>query len=278
MRKLFTMIALSFGLTAAATTADAYISYGEDLRFVAETNVPNANGVGKVALCHLVDFASLVSLPVYTSVNSYVLSSDQCTGANYSELSLDNFAVMQTAGLIPADIPAIAKADLQSLIMGNALLILGVVAVIFKLLFSALNRGGVSRKAKAPDALAIHSLVAMSQVAIADGKIDAAEIRHIAQILTRLTGRAYDPEQVTELLNRLNPSASDLEQVGQDLSEKDRQIVLEAALNIAVADGEIHANEYAVVSDLAQHMRIGADQFRSAMARISAHLQTMNPA
>nr|WP_245581515.1 TerB family tellurite resistance protein [Octadecabacter arcticus] len=53
----------------------------------------------------------------------------------------------------------------------------------------------------------------------------------------------------------------------------DRQIVLEAALNIAVADGEIHPHEYAVVSELAQRMRIGADQFRSALARISVHLQ-----
>ncbi|MCF2906619.1 TerB family tellurite resistance protein [Octadecabacter sp. CECT 8868] len=133
------------------------------------------------------------------------------------------------------------------------------------------------RTEKAPDALAIHSLVAMSQVAIADGRIDDAEVRQIAQILTRLTGTSYGPDQVMEMLQRLNPSAADLEQVGQDLSLKDREIVLEAALNIAVADGEIHANEYAVVSELAQRMRIGADQFRSAMARISAHLQTVQP-
>jgi hypothetical protein len=30
-----------------------------------------------------------------------------------------------------------------------------------------------------------------------------------------------------------------------------------------------------VVSELAQRMRIGADQFRDALARISAHLQTV---
>jgi uncharacterized membrane protein YebE (DUF533 family) len=38
--------------------------------------------------------------------------------------------------------------------------------------------------------LAIHSLVAMSQVAIADGRIDEAEVHHIANILTRLTGKS----------------------------------------------------------------------------------------
>jgi tellurite resistance protein len=121
--------------------------------------------------------------------------------------------------------------------------------------------------------LAIHSLVAMSQVAIADSRIDEAEVHHIANILTRLTVRSYAAQQVTDMLKKLNPSSSDIEQVGQDLSDKDRQIVLKAALNIAAAYGGIHPNELAVVSELAQRMRIGADQFRFALARISAHLQ-----
>jgi len=117
----------------------------------------------------------------------------------------------------------------------------------------------------------------MSQVAVADGHIDDREIHQISSILTRLTGRGYSVEQVADLLTRLNPSPSDLAQVGQDLTEADRQIVLEAALNIAVADGEIHPSEYAVVSDLAQRMRVGADAFRSALNRISAHMQTTQP-
>ena len=133
------------------------------------------------------------------------------------------------------------------------------------------------RADKAPDVLAIHSLVAMSQVAIADGRIGDTEVHQIAHILTRLTGTSYGPDQVMEMLQRLNPSTKDLEQVGKDLSEKDRQIVLEAALNIAVADGEIRPNEYAVVSELAQRMRIGADQFRDAMTRIAAHMQVTQP-
>jgi hypothetical protein len=77
---------------------------------------------------------------------------------------------------------------------------------------------------------------------------------------------------------RLNPSPSDIEQVGRDLSDKDRQIVLEAALNNAVADGEIHPNEYAVVSELAA-LRIGADQFPrcvGARFRPSATVQSLD--
>lgn len=277
MRTFFTMIALSLGLTAAATTADAYVSYGEDLRFVADTTMPNAAGTGTVAVCHLVDYASIVFIPIYTTVNRYVLSPDQCSGDSYSELSPEGFTTMQTLGVIPSDLPAVAMADLQTLIAGNALLLLGGLGLFCKLVVAVVHRKRGPRKPKAPDALAIHSLVAMSQVAVADGKIDTAEVRQIAAILTRLTGRGYGPDQVSDLLNRLNPTSADIEQVGQNLSEKERQIVLEAALNIAVADGEIHPSEYAVVSDLAQRMRIGSDQFRNAMARITSHMQTLQP-
>jgi uncharacterized membrane protein YebE (DUF533 family) len=95
--------------------------------------------------------------------------------------------------------------------------------------------------------------MAMSQVAIADGRLDDAEVHHIANILTRLTGTPRATTDHRYMLNKLNPSPSDIEQVGRDhISDKDRQIVLEAALNIAVADGEIHPNEYAVVSELAR--------------------------
>ncbi|MBU2991762.1 TerB family tellurite resistance protein [Octadecabacter sp. 1_MG-2023] len=180
-----------------------------------------------------------------------------------------------TVSLCGIAAPSWAANGIVPAIQSNIWLIAGVLGLLICVIVLKKLIGG--RAEKAPDALAIHSLVAMSQVAIADGRIDDAEVRQIAQILTRLTGTSYGPDQVMEMLQRLNPSAADLEQVGQDLSKKDREIVLEAALNIAVADGEIHANEYAVVSELAQRMRIGADQFRSAMARISAHLQTVQP-
>ena len=175
----------------------------------------------------------------------------------------------------PSDIASSYLTQVLTFVQDNAIVVGGTVLVGLVCLVLVARFGG--GRGKSPDVLAIHSLVAMSQVAIADGRIDDSEVRHISQILTRLTGTSYAPQQVMEMLQRLNPSAADLAQVGQDLSDTDRQIVLEAALNIAVADGDIHPNEYAVVSDLAQRMRIGSDQFRGAMSRISAHLQTVQP-
>lgn len=276
MHKFFSMTALVLGLSMGATAADARAEWGSDLRFIANTTTPAPNGSGTVAVCHLVNYASGLFIPVYTSIQGYALSNDGCTGDTYREVNSEQFAAMQASGVIPADLPAVPSVDVLSLIWGHAWLVLGAVAVLIKGAGFLMARRNT--KAKSPNALAIHSLIAMSQVAIADGRIEDTEVRQISHILTRLTGTSYSPDHVMRMLQELNPSASDLAQVGENLSSKDRQIVLEAALNIAVADGEIHANEYAVVSELAHRMRIGSDQFRSTLARLSAHLQTMSPA
>jgi len=260
-------LSISVGLFAPSDAQAGAGKWGQDLRFVSDTNIPSAQ---PVSLCHLVDFMSILFVPVYTITEGYALSSDGCKGSRYTDVTGDDFAHMQAAGFIPADLPLRASASWQQAILGQTWLILGALALLVKGLGSI--GGNRKRRPATPDMLAIHSLVAMSQVAVADGRIDDSEVKQIAHILTRLTGNSYGAVQVADLLNRLNPSPSDLAQIGTDLSENDRQIVLEAALNIAVADGEIHPNEYAVVSDLAQRMRIGADAFRGAMSRISAHL------
>lgn len=273
MRKVLPILALATGLTVTATTADAAGRWGEDLRFVANTGNPGSDG--PMALCHIVDFMDILFIPVYTIHEGYALSDSECSGDTYREVTPENFALLQASGMVPADLPIEPAVGLGKLAWGHAWLILGALGLL-KMGAMAL-RSGKRRKAGTPDPLAIHSLVAMSQVAIADGRIGDAEIRQIANIITRLTGQAHSPAKIKDMLSKLNPTSEDLAQVGQDLSEPDRQIVLEAALNIAVADGEMHPNEYIVVSELAHRMRIGAEQFRDAMARISAHLKTVQP-
>jgi uncharacterized tellurite resistance protein B-like protein len=273
MRKFIPTTVLIVGLTVASSAQAGVGRWGADLRYVAETTIPQSTGTGTLSVCHLVDFADIFFVPVYTTIQGYALSSDGCTGNSFRDVTPENFVALQMSGLVPMDLPGIASVSLTSIIWGHALIVATALGLLFRALRAVSGCARRPHKSGTPDMLAIHSLVAMSQVAIADGRLDDAEVHHIANILTRLTGNSYGPQQIIDMLSKLNPSPSDIEQVGQDLSEKDRQIVLEAALNIAVADGEIHPNEYAVVSELAQRMRIGADQFRSALARISVHLQ-----
>lgn len=271
MRSFAPLIALTFGLLATTASAQGAASVG--LQYVSETSIEGANG--PLSLCHRVDQKQILSVPIYTRLPGYAVSADACTGGEFRALTAQDVASLQAEGLIPASLPITPKASLQDTLVGHTGFILGGLGLLA--LIGAALRLRPRGKSRSKDMLAIHSLVAMSQVAIADGRIEDGEVRNIANILTRLTGTAYAPAQVMDMLSQLNPSASDLAEVGQDLSDKDREIVLEAALNIAVADGDIHPNEYAVVSELAQRMRIGADQFRAAMARISAHLQTVQP-
>jgi uncharacterized tellurite resistance protein B-like protein len=275
MRKLISVTALILGMTVAFSAQAGAGRWGADLRYVAETTIPQSTGTGTLSVCHHVDFADFFFVPVYTKIQGYALSSDGCTGNSFRDVTPENFVALQMSGLVPMDLPGIASVSLTARIWGHAWIVATALGLLFQSLRAVLGRARRPHKSGTPDMLVIHSLVAMSQVAIADGRLDDAEVHHIANILTRLTGNSYGPQQIIDMLSKLNPSPSDIEQVGQNLSDKDRQIVLEAALNIAVADGEIHPNEYAVVSELAQRMRIGADQFRDALARISAHLQTV---
>ncbi|SLN26686.1 tellurite resistance TerB family protein [Pseudooctadecabacter jejudonensis] len=275
MRRLFLSFssALAMGVTLfAATPAQATVGqYGTDLRFVTHTTIPSPGGGEAIALCHLVDYMHVLFIPVYTTVEGYALATGDCTAETYRDLSTENLMDLKAAGFVPQNVPDTPHTGWADLAWGHAWLIIGAIGLLYRGL-TLLPMGRRKRRAAAPDTLAIHSLVAMSQVAVADGTIDDREIRQISTILTRLTGQGYSMERVAELLQRLKPTPSDLAQVGADLTSNDRQIVLEAALNIAVADGEIHPSEYAVVSDLAQRMKIGADQFRAALHRISAHM------
>ncbi len=274
----FTAAALAISTATTAHASPLIAQRGADLRFVEHTSIPTDGNSGAViSLCHLTDSLRVFFIPAYTVTNAYALSNSGCAGQMYSDLSGEHLQDLQAAGMVNTTLPVEPKATIVQQVWGHAWMFILPLLLAFKLGTWLKARSQKTKRATLPDALVIHSLVAMSQVAVADGQIDQTEIQHIAHILTRLTGHAYSTEQVADLLNRLNPSASDLAQVGQDLTENDRQIVLEAALNIAVADGEIQPSEYEVVSALAQRMMIGADQFRSALRRIAAHLHAPQP-
>ncbi|MEL6960879.1 MAG: hypothetical protein AAGL89_18230, partial [Pseudomonadota bacterium] len=122
MRQYVAALTLLFGLSAA-NPAHAGGTWGQDLRFVAETQIPGNES--NMALCHLVDYLNVLFVPVYTTIEGYALSNDGCTGDMYRELSSEDLVTLQGAGLIPSDVPATPQADLQAWLWGHAWLILG---------------------------------------------------------------------------------------------------------------------------------------------------------
>lgn len=278
MKKFLSTITLALGLTLAMTgTAQAGAGrWGEDLRFVSETQMPTPTG-GTYSLCYLVDFMDVLFVPIYTSIESYALSADSCTGDSYRPLSAEQVESLQMAGLLSADLPVEPKLGIKDLIVGHAGILLALLAGFFKVLAWFIHDRKPRRRAKTSDALTVNALAAMCHVAVSDGHIDESEVSQIAAILTRLTGRGFDRDRVRGLLNQILATTVDVNQIGADLTEQERRIVMEAALNIAVADGEIHPNEYQLVSQIATAMRIGGDEFRQALARISATMHNRQP-
>ncbi|NBD29884.1 MAG: TerB family tellurite resistance protein [Alphaproteobacteria bacterium] len=266
-------LAFALGPAGPAEAARGGGIWGDDLVFVAETEVPTAAG-GTFALCHLVDTITVAFIPVYTAVKSYAMSEDGCEGTSYRPLTPEMFERGQSLGAFPADLPVTPRLSPRDLLIGHAGPVLLALAGLFKLLSWAIHdRKPRRRKAKVSDALAINALAAMAHVAISDGDVDDREVTHIAGILTRLTGRGYDRGQVRDMIYQVQNHIGDIDALGEGLSDAERRIVMESALHIAVADGQIHPKEYQLVSQIANRLRIDGAEFRAALGRISANLQ-----
>ena len=124
--------ALALGI-ATATPADAGPArYGQDLHFVADTQIPSPGGGKTIALCHLVDYVQVLFVPVYTFVEGYALSSDGCAGTSYRDLSSEHLLDLQRAGFISPDIPATPQVTLKDLLWGHAWLVIGAVTLLLK--------------------------------------------------------------------------------------------------------------------------------------------------
>jgi uncharacterized tellurite resistance protein B-like protein len=247
---------------------------GEKLVFVSPSSIPidlNAPSGGNMSICHLVDTMSIVFVPLYTSVQSYVLSDQNCEGDTFYNISQEQFASFQAMVLIPADLPAEPKLSVSQLIFGHAFIIFVAMGLFFKLLINFRSR---PRKPKVSSEAVMQTMAAMCHMSTVDGDVDENEIREISAIMMRLTGRKVSFAEVSNLLRDMQNDPIDPSLLGRDLKKGENLIVLEAALNIAVADGRMDPSEYALIQEIAQALRISGADFRDALARIAGHLST----
>ncbi len=279
--KHVTRIALASALAISATTADARRAggvggWGLDLQFRSETTLPMSSG-GSYSLCHLVDQMTFLFVPVYTTLDGYAISETGCEGDEYIPFTSQQMTNFQDMGLIPADIPATPKLSAQELMAGHAWLILGAIVLMFKILIGLRSRSSKPRRRLSKEA-EMQTLAAMCHVAVADGTIDEREVKEISSIMSRLTGKSISFGQINTLLRDMRDDPIDPSLLGQDLKPGEKEVVMEASLNIAVADGQMDPREHSLVSEIAQALQIRGPEFRSALQRISGHLAQTNPA
>lgn len=260
----------------ATTTADAGLanlgtsSSGQDLRFVSATQIPTFNDNHAYSLCHLVDFWSFSSVPIYTKVTEYALSQDGCISNDYHPIPVSQFQSFQTQGLIPPDLPTAPSASFLDLVKGNLGLIFIALAILLKvaLMFAEF----LKRPKKASHETAMQALAAMCYVAMSDQDADETEVADIVNAMSRLTQQNIKSNKVRSLLRDMMNDPIDPSLLGQDLDETEKPIVLEAAMQIAVSDGRIDPREYDMICQIARVLNITGDEFRAILDRVAGHL------
>lgn len=248
---------------------------GQELLYVAETNMPDGAG-GTLSLCHLVDRASFFGvLPIYTTLEGYAVAENGCDATAYNPVSDLSLIAYQNSGAIPREIPSEPSLSVLQIAWGHAFLLGFGLILLAKAARGAFGRDGQRRRSagalpmKNADAVAVHSIIAMSNVAQADGHLDPSELHEMARILSRIKGQDFPSDRVAAIVEQTNPTMEEFAQVGQGLHPKDRRVVMQAALTIAVADGRIDPREYDLVANLATQMGISGDDFRAALRRVS---------
>ncbi|WP_165352743.1 DUF533 domain-containing protein [Loktanella sp. IMCC34160] len=270
-------LTLSVGLPSAANAGVPYGYFG-DLTFVAETSLPGPDG--NAALCHYTTKYHLGYLGFWRSSNGYVLSPSGCEGDSFRAITYEQMQTFQKLGMISADLPTAPSMTGKELLSGFAgTAILGMLALMNLISTLRHNRPGKRRRKAAPQC-AVATLAAMCHVAKADGHVDETEITAIGVRVSELTGHSFSRERIAEMIHMADDHLSPHEyvQFGADLSEADRRIVLEGALGVAVADGEIHQAEHAFITNLAQALGVRGDEFRLLLGRLAAGLGGPTPA
>lgn len=112
--------------------------------------------------------------------------------------------------------------------------------------------------------------LAMIEVMIADGEIDAEEVRTVAQIYRRMTGAEISEDVVRSKASVARTTGKDLNaalaELVPHLNDEGKATVLRAAVEVAVADGELDAREQALLQEIAGALGMGDDQVRTAVA------------
>lgn len=267
--KRFALIGLTAAIFALSTTkAEARVGWTEDLDFVAETTIPG------LSLCHLVKHRTVLFMNVTTESLSYAMAENKCEDDSYYLVGRAELIMAKREGVIPANIPddpsiTRAQAGRNYLIYG-----VGALAVLAFIVAKLGSLFGRRRNKKTGNDTVVRMLAAMCHVAKADGQIAQGEVATIIQTIHRITGQTLSVDQVTHMIqsSEVSMDLGDLRALGNGLNARDRAKVLEAAMSVAVADGEIAAQEFNYITDLARGLEIKGDEFRIMLRQIAGNM------
>lgn len=265
MKPLLFAIAATALTTLSPTLAEArkggVSGWYEELQFVAPTAM---NGV---SLCLLVKKSHIFYLPYWTEAKGYGLARNNCDVEEFFGLSSADLASYQANGIISPTVSRTPTLPAQARVMNYGFMGLG--GALALAAFSARRRlGGAERQQKKTLALQNAMIEVMCAMALADGDVDQNELRVMAAIVQTITGRTITLKEVMQKFQQVNTSI-DFHQMEAVFSHEEHELLLEAAIRIASADGRVDDSEYEFMHDMMTAFNIGDVQMQRITERLS---------
>ena len=240
--------------------------YFEDLEFVTGTNAA-VSGQADLALCHTTDDIRLLGYTLLSNITGYALATDNCEGDITRRLSIADVGTAKASGLIPEDVPLVAKNDVRRNLTNYGLwlaIILGLVAVIIRRVKSLLGydlRGPLRR-------MTTQKIVsAMCHVGQCDGIIDSREIALIRKTAQRLTRRAIRTTDIVKAADKTKDKLSEEDFIafGRGLRDGEKDVMMQGVFYVALASGRLYPAEYDFLTGLAHGIGMPGEDFRRVM-------------
>ncbi|MBD3802950.1 MAG: TerB family tellurite resistance protein [Thioclava sp.] len=269
-------LVLLAALATTATQAEARgrLGHSEFLEFVAPIPLPDPDGKGALSLCALKTKNHVFGIPIYYSADGYAMAAGKCDAGQYYPITAEKLAAGKQAGIFPADLPD--EPQLSTAQKMNGYIAFGAIGFLLLMLLRArLGQGRAAKQRKA----ALGALPPVAQriadvtcaMAKADGAVSPHEVATIASIVTRLTGENCDPRLIAEIaeMSRSDLQPADFRALGKGLKTEAKELVLRAAMLVAMADGKFEKAEIAFISQLSKAFKISPER-RTALLHGSA--------
>jgi uncharacterized tellurite resistance protein B-like protein len=251
----------------------------EQMSYVAATKM-SAPGGAPFSLCHLTRKSHVLYLGYWRASLGYVLSDAGCdAGAAFYQIDAQGVGDARAAGLLPRTTPDTARMSLPDLVTGFAGL--GLLAALLAGLSGArlMRRRNLMIRQEIlniSDPAVFGFIDAMCHAARADQRTGDDEIAHILHVARDLTGLDYTEAHIRAAIvhcPRLS-QAHDFRRFGRGMTLGQRQMILQGALAVVAADGDMAPAEKRFLKAMAKGMGLAKPEVEAVVARAFARLRS----
>jgi tellurite resistance protein len=192
-------------------------------------------------------------------------------------------AVLKAAGSFPADLPDTPVFAPRDYAEGFGLW--GLLAGLLSVFFVRRRLSGRKRKIRQAiltleDSPAFRMIDVMCHAAIADGRIDPREVAYIQEVARELTGLDYSEAHIRETIARADRLSrpEHLASFAKGLTLSQRHLILQAALSVVAADGQMEKRENRFIGLLLAGFRLTKDDLDQALRILASRRANAAPA